>query len=381
MQHVYAERAVIGTRLVEGVELAINDSGVIGDVREAPGTPEPWLAGLVVVPGYVDTHCHGGAGTDFAADDADGVAAAIEYHRRHGTTTLFASTVSESMDDLVDQVGRLRRLVEAGELDGIHLEGPFLALEKKGAHNPALLCDPTPERVERLLAAAGGTLRQITIAPERDHGLEAIATFSSHGVHAAFGHSDADADITRASLAAGVTVATHLFNAMRSIHHRNPGPVPVLLVDHGDVLLELICDGVHLNADIVRMAIDAAGVDRIALVTDAMSATGQADGDYDLGTLKVQVRSGVARLATDDGQPGAIAGSTLTMASAFQFVVSQAGRSLVEAAQMAATNPARHYGLDHVGAIEGGRRADLCAVTERGELVAVMRGGEWVRRP
>mgnify|MGYP002651292298 CR=1 FL=1 len=330
-----------------------------------------------IVPGYVDTHCHGGAGADFASPDADAVAAALTMHRAHGSTSIMASTVTEAMDDVIAQIERLRPLVESGDLAGIHLEGPFLSVEKKGAHNPDLLVDPTPERIAEILQASQDSVRMVTLAPEREHGLDAVSALEEAGVAAAFGHSDADHTTTAASVEAGASVVTHLFNAMRPIHHRDPGPIPFLLDDER-VMVELICDGTHLHPDVIAMAIDAAGIHRVALVTDAMSATGKPDGEYDLGSLRVAVRSGVAKLLNDDGTLGAIAGSTLTMARAVEFVVSVVGREVGEAAIMAATTPARWHHLDEVGQLQPGRFADLCVVDDAGILQRVMRRGQWV---
>lgn len=352
-------------------------NGRITGLREG-GDPGENHARLWAVPGFVDTHSHGGAGADFASTDPDAVARAIELHRRHGSTSIFASTVTESIPELVAQLGRLRPLVEAGELAGIHLEGPFLSHDKRGAHNPELLRDPTPDVVAPLIEAGGPALSMITMAPELENALQATQSFTSNGVVVAFGHSDADDAMTKAGIDAGASVATHLFNAMRPIHHREPGPVPDLLAD-SRVMVELICDGVHLHKDVARLAIDAAGPDRVALVTDAMSATGLSDRDCMLGTLAVQVRDGVARLATPDGSPGAIAGSTLTMAGAFEFVVNQVGCSIEQAAVMAAATPARWHNLADVGTLEPGKWADICLVDDDGVLRGVLRRGEWVR--
>ena len=377
MTMIAAQRVVTGESGPEARPLTLHiEGGRIAEVREGID-PQAELVDGWVVPGYVDSHTHGGAGCDFAADDAEGVARAIAFHRSHGSTTIFASTVSEAMDEVIAQIGRLRALVEQGELDGIHLEGPFLAHEKKGAHNPDLLLDPAPEHVERILAASGGAVRMITLAPERKHGLDAVARFHEAGVAAAFGHSDADREVTVASVDAGATIATHLFNAMRPIHHREPGPVPALLDDER-VMVELICDGTHLHRDVVAMAVDAAGIHRVGLVTDAMSATGQPDGRYVLGSLDVQVTDGVARILGDDGSLGAIAGSTLTMDRAVQFIVSEVGLEVGEAAIMASTTPARWHGLDEVGQLAVGRRADVCVVDDLGVLQRVMRRGSWI---
>lgn len=358
------------TITIDGDRIADVTTDLVDAAHEVP----EWI-----LPGYVDTHCHGAAGASFSDPDPERVRAAIEYHRSQGATTLFASTVTEDLDDLVDQIGRIRTFCAAGELDGIHLEGPFLAESRKGAHSLELLRDPTPARVERLLEAGGEDLRMITVAPERRCGIEAVGTISAAGVHAAFGHSEADAATARDAVDSGADIVTHLFNAMAPIHHRKPGPVPWMLTD-SRVMCELICDGVHLAPDVIRMAVQTAGAGRIGLVTDAMSATGQPDGDYMLGSLAVRVIDGGARLLNADGTLGAIAGSTLTLGRAVEFVVTKVGIPLEQAAVMASATPARWHGLD-AGVIAEGRRADLCLTTATGHLQRVIRAGREVARP
>ncbi|AFV88762.1 N-acetylglucosamine-6-phosphate deacetylase [Acidipropionibacterium acidipropionici ATCC 4875] len=345
----------------------------------ALGVAEPeHLVDEWILPGYVDTHCHGAAGVGFVDPDHEAVLRAIGYHRSQGSTTLFASTVAEDMDDLVDQISRLRGLVDEGELDGIHLEGPFLAPSRKGAHDLSLLREPSPSRVSRLIDAGGPALRMITLAPELRYGIEATEAIAAAGVHAAFGHSEADAATARDAVDAGADIVTHLFNAMAPIHHRKPGPVPWMLTDPR-VMCELICDGVHVAPDVIRMVLQAAGPERIGLVTDAMSATGQPDGDYMLGHLRVRVTNGGARLLNDDGTLGAIAGSTLTLGRAVEFLVTRVGVPLAQAATMASTTPARWHGLD-AGRIEPGARADLCLTDASGHLNRVLRAGREVPR-
>jgi N-acetylglucosamine-6-phosphate deacetylase len=179
-----------------------------------------------------------------------------------------------------------------------------------------------------------------------------------------------------AGLEAGATVVTHLFNAMPPIHHREPGPIPRLLSDDR-CLVELIADGFHLHPRVIAMAVSAAGPDRVALVTDAMAAAGMPDGDFDLGTLRVAVRDARARLVEPDGTPGSIAGSTLTMDAAFALMV-DLGFSIPEVATMASTTPARWHGLDRVGELAPGFRADLCVVEDQGRLLRVMQAGTWL---
>ncbi len=365
--------AVTPDGVLEDALITIED-GRIAAVQSGPPVKGEF-AGLWAVPGFVDTHSHGAVGVSYGNPDVAENQRAINYHRTQGSTTIFASTVTEPIEKLERQVAVLRELVEAEELAGIHLEGPFLAEEKKGAHDPKLLMDPDPESVERLIAAGGPALKMITMAVEREHSEAAVRRFTEAGVRVAFGHSNADESVTRESLDWGVCIVTHLFSAMNPIHHRKPGPVPVLLTDDR-CMVELICDGIHHAPVIARMSIDAAGVDRVAMVTDAMSATGKGDGRYILGELDVDVLDGTARLVTDDGTPGAIAGSTLTMAKAFQFLVEEVDCSIEEAALMTSTTPARWHGLEDVGRLEAGCWADICLVDDDGNLRGVIRRGE-----
>ncbi|MFT3888890.1 MAG: N-acetylglucosamine-6-phosphate deacetylase [Arachnia sp.] len=375
VETLHVAHAVTPEGVVDDAVLSF-DGGLISSIAPADGgEPLP----LWAVPGFVDTHCHGAVGVSFGDPDREANLRAVRYHREQGTTTLFASTVTEPIEKLERQLAVLRGLVEEGELAGIHLEGPFLAPEKKGAHDLALLRDPDPESVERLIAAGGPALKMITMAVERTHGESATRRFVEAGVHVAFGHSNADDVTTALSIEWGADIVTHLFNAMRPIHHREPGPIPVVLSDER-VMVELICDGIHLAPVVAAMSIEAAGPGRVALVTDAMSATGKGDGRYILGELQVDVQDGTARLVTDDGSEGAIAGSTLTMARAFQFVVEEVGVSIPDAALMAATTPAAWHGLADVGRLAPGARADACLVDDDGVLHGVLRGGEWIRK-
>lgn len=379
MNELLVERAVLpdgraeNVRLAENVRIVWSDDGILTAVdTDAPGTPEPGLA----VPGFVDTHTHGAMGHDFGAADVEGAREILRHHHAHGATTVFASLATNTIPVMVRQARMLAGLCDAGELDGIHLEGPFLAEARKGAHSAELLRAPTHEVLAELVAACGDHLAMITLAPERDGGLDAVRELVADGVVVAFGHSDADHVVTGRCIDAGATVATHLFNAMRSIHHRDPGPIPLLLSDER-VTCELIVDGVHVHRDVVGMVVAAAGADRVALITDSMEATGLSDGDYRIGALQARVTDGVARIVLEDGSAGAIAGSTLTMDDAFARMV-EWDVPVEHVAVMAATTPARVHGLDHVGALQPGRRADLVMVDATGHRRRVLRAGRWV---
>jgi N-acetylglucosamine-6-phosphate deacetylase len=324
------------------------------------------LGGRYIAPGFVDMHVHGGCGASFADDPIS----ALNFHRLHGTTTALASLVTAPLDSLGKQVVSLRPLVESGVLAGIHLEGPFLAQARCGAHDPALLRAPSPDAVAALLDAGRGAVRMVTIAPELPGAADAIRRIVGSGAVAAIGHTDAGIDDACAGLAAGATVGTHLFNAMRPLHHREPGVITALL--DSDAVLEVIADNVHVHPALYSWVTRRAAPGRVALITDAMPAVGLGDGDYLLGAQAVQVRDGVARLA--DG--GSIAGSTLTQDVALRNAVA-AGVPLVDAVSALTAVPARALGID-AGSLNTGRAADLVVLSEDLTVDAVMAGGEWV---
>jgi N-acetylglucosamine-6-phosphate deacetylase len=308
--------------------------------------------GSVIVPGFVDIHCHGGGGASFDSADAGECARAAAFHRERGTTTVVGSLVTAAPDDLERRAAVLSELAADGVVAGIHYEGPFLSAARKGAHDPALLRDPHRSLVERLLRVPH--VRMMTIAPELDGGLDALRLVRDAGAVAAVGHTDATYEVTRAAVDAGARVATHLFNGMRPLHHREPGPILALL-DAPDVVVELIGDGVHLHPAVVAHIARTKGAGGATLVTDAIAAAGMSDGDYELGGLDVEVREGVARLAGG----GSIAGSTATAASVFRRAVRESGVALPEAVRMASTTPAALLGFGDRGAIAPGLRADL----------------------
>lgn len=349
---------------------------VSGGRIEAVGAGDPPrpadldLAGTVV-PGFVDTHVHGGGGAAFDGGDADDVTRVVEAHRSHGTTTVLASLVTDTVAGLVDSCARLADLADDGLVAGIHLEGPWLSPGQRGAHDADLLREPNPADVDRLLAAARGHLRMVTIAPELPGADDAVRRLVAAGVVVAIGHTEATYDQARRALDAGATVGTHLFNAMRGLHHREPGPVAALL-EHPDACVELICDGVHVHPAMLGLAA-AAKPQHTVIVTDAMAAAGAADGDYRLGGLDVTVRDGEARLPD-----GTIAGSTATMAASVRFAVRRAGLSLEDAVRAATATPAALHGLGSVGALRPGSHADLVVLDDDLAVTRVMHRGTWL---
>ena len=284
-------------------------TGSAGSVTDA--------AGRMMTPGYVDIHAHGSWGSSF--DPLDVMCANLE-------------TVHGMMSARPDILGA-------------HLEGPFLALSRKGAHDPECLKDPVPEYVDRLLQAAGGCLRQITIAPELPHGIDAIRRFAAAGVVPAVGHCDANYATARKGFDAGAGIMTHMFNAMNGLHHREPGPIPAAVEDPR-VTIELINDGFHVQNPMVRLGFGFAP-HRTAFVTDAMAATDCPDGHYLLGALDVDVIDGHARLVSN----GAIAGSTLTLEKAVQRAVLELGFTPADAVEAATLTPAKAFGFDRANPV------------------------------
>ena len=280
---------------------------------------------------FVDLHCHGGAGFYFSDPNPRNIQSAIDFHKRHGTSQLLASLVTEKVDDLEIQIRRLVPFYNSGAISGIHLEGPYLARARCGAHNPNLLKSPTIPEIQRLLEVGEGTIKMITVAPELDNALEAISFLSNNNIIAAIGHSDGGYDDALKAVDAGAALVTHFSNGMSKLKDGKETFATALLYETS-IPLELIMDGNHVSKEDVIVIAEVAG-DRMVFVTDAMAAAGQPDGEYLIGDLDVVVTEGVARLKSS----GALAGSTLNMNQAIahaqscglnQKVIDSAARGL-----------------------------------------------------
>ncbi|RMI27768.1 N-acetylglucosamine-6-phosphate deacetylase [Nocardia stercoris] len=352
----------------------------VGPATEFAGElPEP--AERIVLPGLVDVHCHGGGGFGFPEADLDGVAVAANFHRAHGTTTLVGSLVSATEAELRERIDVLGAAVATGLLAGIHLEGPFISPHRRGAHDPHRIRPGDPAVLARLLDYAGGRIASVTVAPETA-GFDALAqVLAAANVVLSLGHTEAGYERSVAALRQGGRVSvTHLFNAMPGLAHRDPGFLTAALAaaGRGEVVAEVIADGVHLADGTVRMLFDTVGPSNLALVTDAMAAAGRPDGRYRLGGLDVVVRDGVSRLYDPDGR-GPIAGGTAAASDVLRRTVFHAGVGLTAAATAAAATPARLLGLaGEVGALRPGMRADLLVTDHDLNPVDVYKdGAQW----
>lgn len=368
--------------------------GLISNVRE-PRSTDP-VAQLdqfgrphTLIPGMVDLHNHGGLGQSFPTSDQAGCRTAAAYHRSRGTTTLLASLVSADGAELIDQASVLTELADDGVIAGIHLEGPFLSATRCGAQDPTTLLAGDPQLLRRIIEASRGHLRTITIAPEVQQFQEVLQVCADHRIVVSMGHSDASADRThdavQAAHATGAQVtATHLFNGMPTMHHRDPGIAGALLqaATESRVVVELIADGIHVHDSMVAVAL-AAAPEHVALVSDAMAAAGIGDGHYSLGGASVTVRSGVARLTNTQADQGSIAGGTSSLVDqllrhggcALLRGSGSGSADITHAARIVracTSTPAAVLGLHDRGALSEGLRADLVMLDSAGEVAAVL---------
>jgi N-acetylglucosamine-6-phosphate deacetylase len=363
-----------GERTGPGGAWVLLDGDVIrqvgtGDAPDADASAD--LGDATLAPGFVDIHVHGGGGhaVDGGAEELEGALAA---HRAHGTTRSIVSFVSAPLARLRAGIAEVAALAARDpRVLGSHLEGPFLAPARRGAHDESFLRHPDPESVEGLIEAGDGTLRQITLAPELPGGLEAVARFADAGIVPAVGHTEADEQTARAAFDAGARLLTHAFNAMPGIGHRAPGPV-IAAIDDERITLELVLDGLHVNPHVAKLLWNAAP-GRVALITDAMSAAAEADGDYRLGTLNVTVRDGLAVLSGTE----TIAGSTLTQDVALRQAIAM-GATPAAAIAALTTIPARALGISGLGLLEPGYPADVVALDSAWNVTGVWSLGQSV---
>jgi N-acetylglucosamine-6-phosphate deacetylase len=328
------------------------------------------VAGAILAPGFVDIHMHGGAGLDVMRASLSELPYLNKFLTTHGVTGYFPTTVAAPLDQTCAALESLADAIEAPTDNGnaaqarplgIHLEGPFLSHKRRGVHPPEYLVEPTLAIFERLWQAARGQVRMMTIAPELPGALEVIAEAARRKVCVSIGHSDAELDAARAGVRAGARHATHTFNAMRPLDHRDPGILAEVLTD-SQITADIIADGIHVAPEVVQLFLKAKGVERSVLITDATAAAGMPDGTYQLGPIQVEVKDG---RCTMDGK---LAGSVLTMDRAVRNVTQFAGWSLQDAIRAATLNPARAVGLAQSGVLAPGAEANVVVLNPSGEV-------------
>ena len=366
---------------IEQPVVLVEDGKIVElDARGAQSIPEGVrvfdFPDAVLAPGMIDIHIHGGAGHDVMEDDDASLPAVEGLIAKHGVTSYFPTTVTAPVDRTLAALDRLAAAIEAPANGtkrarplGIHLEGPFISHIRRGVHPPENLLTPSLKMFDRFWQAARGHIKMMTIAPELDGAREVIAEAAGRGVCVSLGHSDATLASARAAVDAGASHATHLFNAMRPLDHREPGLLGQILTDPRQSA-DFIADGIHLDPAIVKLILETKGPDKAALITDATAATGMPDGTYRLGSFEVEVKDG---RCTHDGR---LAGSVLTMDLAVRNLMSFAGRDLQSALRLATLNPAQVVGLTGRGKLEAGAAADIVVLTANGEVRNTIIGGE-----
>ncbi|ASS75332.1 N-acetylglucosamine-6-phosphate deacetylase [Tumebacillus algifaecis] len=328
-----------------------------------------------LVPGYVDIHIHGANGYDVMDGTADALRGVAKSLASYGVTSFLATTLTASIDQLVLVLDACKRCADdtfdGAELLGVHLEGPWINSKHKGAQNADHVIGPTIEDAKTLLSAGGGLVKLVTMAPENQHADAVIAYLSEQGVKASVGHSDATYEQVKAAIPHGLSHVTHCYNAMRGLHHREPGVVGAAMY-HDELTAELIADGIHVHPVAMSILYRLKQSDRLVLVSDSMRAVGMEDGRYDLGGLSVYMQNGEARLAD-----GTLAGSTLTLEKAVQNMVTLCGVPLAEAVKMASATPARVIGAgENKGRLQAGYDADFLYLDEELRVVTTYRAGQ-----
>ena len=380
--------AFTATRLFTPVEeirnpLLIVEDGVISEVSSRSGNEVPAntkvvdFGDTVLAPGFFDIHIHGGSGLDVMRASASDLPRLGRFLATHGVTAYFPTTVAAPLDSTCAALERLADAIEATVSDGpvqarplgIHLEGPFLSHKRRGVHPPENLVEPTITVFDRLWQAARGHVRVLTIAPEIPGAMEVITEAARRNVCVSIGHSDAEMPVAQAAVKAGARHATHTFNAMRPLDHREPGIVGEVL-SNNRMTADMIVDGIHVDPAVVELFLKAKGPELAVLITDAISATGMPDGRYQLGPIEVDVKNGKATSGNS------LAGSVLTMDRAVRNVTKFSDWSLRDAVRAATMNPARAVGLAvHHGVLAPGASADFLVLSSTGEVMkTIVRG-------
>ncbi len=372
-----------GSRLIDEPAVVLEDGRIASIASRAAGELPADVhvfdfPGATLAPAFFDVHIHGAAGHDAMEATPEALAAIGSFLATRGVGAFLATTVTAPLDATLRAVEGLAKLIAQPPSDGqarplgIHLEGPFLSHAKRGVQPAEHLLQPDIGIFDKIFEAAGGWVRLMTLAPELPGAVELAAHAIRRGVRVSLGHSNATAAETRAAIAAGAVSATHTFNAMRPLDHREPGILGTVLTCDA-LFAELICDGVHTAPEMARLWWRAKGAERAILVTDAISATGMGDGEYQLGGFAVQVAAGRAMAR------GVLAGSVLTLDRALANFVAFTGATVEQGLRLLTANPAAMTGLEEqAGSLTAGSEANLVAVSAEGKLMAAFLSGRRV---
>nr|WP_235929871.1 N-acetylglucosamine-6-phosphate deacetylase [Chengkuizengella marina] len=335
--------------------------------------------GAWLLPGFIDVHVHGGNGFDFMDASQKSLQGISEFHAQHGTTTMLATTVTsskENIEKVLQSVVSLQKKDQLfAQIIGVHLEGPFISRNKLGAQNPNYVIPPRLDWLKEWIDKFPEVIKILTLAPEKEKAVEMIRYGVEQGIVIACGHTDAVHEEMETAYEAGLTHSVHMFNAMSGMHHREPGVVGSILVNEG-ISTEIIADGEHVHPVCIDLLTKLKNKDNLLLITDAMSAAGLGDGIYNLGGLNVVVKDNVARLKEGDN----LAGSSLTMIEGFKYMVNKVGLSVPEVSKLASYNPAKRLGMEEqIGSVDEGLQADLLLVSKDLHIEKVWKDGELLK--
>lgn len=352
-------KIVLADKIIDGA-IYLEDGKIKNIVENYTGEGID-VAGKYIVPGFIDIHIHGAGGDDAMDNSIDALKTISKFVAKHGTTNFLATTLTSSKETLIEVLEKVAELqnkeLDGANIFGVHMEGPYFDVQYKGAQNEKYIKPAGVEEIKEYLAVKPGLVKLFSMAAKGEGVEEAIKYLKENGVIVSVGHSGASFDEVQRAIKAGLSHATHTYNAMKGFTHRDPGVVGAVFVNDS-VNAEIIFDKIHVHPESVRVLIKCKGVDRVVCITDAMRAAGLPDGNYKLGELDVYVKDNQARLVSNDS----LAGSVLTLDKAFKHII-ELGYTIFDAVKMTSTNAAKEFGLN-TGSIEVGKDADLVVLNQ-----------------
>ncbi|WP_108671607.1 N-acetylglucosamine-6-phosphate deacetylase [Peribacillus acanthi] len=373
---IYAEHGVISNGFIyiqNGKLLAVSQSELDFKTDEEISLP----AGLKIVPGFIDIHIHGANGADAMDGTEKSLKTMSSFLPSEGTTSFLPTTMTQSPEEIETALRCIHQFsnsdYDGAEIIGVHLEGPFINPSKRGAQPDTHIKQPDLDLFMKWQEASGNTIKLITLAPEMEGALPVIQELCRNGVCVSIGHSDATYEEVVAGIEVGASHVTHFFNGMSGLHHREPGVVGAGLL-RKELTVELICDGIHFNQDLIHLVLQSKGLDRIVLITDSMRAKGLKDGQYELGGQAVYVNDNKATL-----KDGTLAGSIVSMMDCIRLVHSVTNLPFEDIIKLATHNPAKQIGMfDRKGSISQGKDADLVVLNDQLDIVMTICRGKIV---
>jgi len=371
----FAKEIYLEDRIIYNGSVEVENERIVG-VAEEPAGAEPCFE--KIFPGFIDMHMHGGDGHDVMEPTYEAIDAVSRYKLREGVTSFVPAPITAPMDEIRAAVSNLAAATEKGvggaKILGIFLEGPYICVKYKGAHEERYIRSVSQTEIDGLIALGRGRVKSVAVAPELPGALDVIKHLVAQGVKVSLGHSAGTYDEIIAGIDAGGSIAIHTYNAMSPLTHRAPGMVGAVLTDDR-IYGEMICDLIHLHPAAMKVICRAKGA-KVVLVTDCMSAGGLPEGSYALGGQSVVVKDGAARLPD-----GVLAGSVLDMLTAVKNAVASVGVSLFDAVKMATINPAKAVGENDIGSIAPGKIADIVCMGEDMKIRQVLTNGSVRWRP